>query len=65
MGIEGAVAQHYWKHFAKVIPEEEYECEERTGSYHTRPPGAGEQVNCMLNMGITFSKPSVCVSSTV
>ncbi|WFN35245.1 CRISPR-associated endonuclease Cas1 [Methanogenium sp. S4BF] len=50
MGVEGAVAQHYWKQFAKVIPEK-YEFESRTGRYHTRPSGAGDQVNCMLNYG--------------
>lgn len=50
MGIEGAVAQVYWKQFAKVIPDK-YEFENRTSRFRTRPSGAGDQVNCMLNYG--------------
>lgn len=50
MGIEGAVAQMYWKQFAKVIPDK-YDFENRTSRFRTRPSGAGDQVNCMLNYG--------------
>jgi CRISPR-associated protein Cas1 len=50
MGVEGAVAQMYWKQFAKVIPDK-YEFENRTSRFRTRPSGAGDQVNCMLNYG--------------
>lgn len=50
MGAEGAVAVYYWTQFEKLIPEK-YEFDDRTGRYKTRPSGAGDMVNVMLNYG--------------
>jgi CRISPR-associated protein Cas1 len=50
MGAEGAVAVYYWTQFEKFIPEK-YEFDDRTGRYKTRPSGAGDMVNVMLNYG--------------
>ncbi|WP_407355417.1 CRISPR-associated endonuclease Cas1 [Methanolobus sp. WCC5] len=53
LGVEGAVAVYYWGQFEKFIPEK-YEFDDRTGRYKTRPYGAGDMVNCMLNYGYSL-----------
>ena len=52
MMLEGRIARFYWQEFAKIIPEK-FEFSSRVNHY-SRPKGAGDMVNCMLNYGYSL-----------